>query len=111
MRDLYKSKPDHYLSFLIGHESKGSLLQLLKVSVSEQYISRFWLALRLLPDCGQVGCDKCVQCKRRNYDSADVSALNNRIRIRIRIRIRVSGSNHMREVLLLQRFDGTYCST
>jgi secreted Zn-dependent insulinase-like peptidase len=31
LRQLYTSKPDHYISHLVGHEGPGSLLAALKV--------------------------------------------------------------------------------
>lgn len=33
LRPLYASKPDHYISHLVGHEGPGSLLAALKVRV------------------------------------------------------------------------------
>lgn len=33
LRDEYTSKPDHYISHLVGHEGPGSLLSALKVGV------------------------------------------------------------------------------
>jgi secreted Zn-dependent insulinase-like peptidase len=62
LRQHYTSKPDHYISHLVGHEGPGSLLAALKVCKHARSVLLFVRCCQHGRVSGGAMCVECARC-------------------------------------------------